>query len=113
MGSEYSNGTIAFTLAAVPNRLQALAAKALAVTLVAFALGVVPSLAAYALTIGTRDPDAQRRHSDHGLRRDPARAPSPRRPDPRPRRRHGVRTPTHDSRPNPHGHGRQYHPAPR
>jgi ABC-2 type transport system permease protein len=54
MGSEYSSGTIASTLAAVPNRLQALAAKALAVALVAFALGVFPGLAAYAVTLGTR-----------------------------------------------------------
>jgi ABC-2 type transport system permease protein len=54
MGSEYSSRTIASTLAAVPNRLEALAAKALAVALVAFGLGVVPGLAAYALTTGTR-----------------------------------------------------------
>jgi ABC-2 type transport system permease protein len=54
MGSEHSSGTIASTLAAVPNRLEALAAKALAVALVAFGLGVIPGLAAYALTIGTR-----------------------------------------------------------
>jgi ABC-2 type transport system permease protein len=54
MGSEHSSGTIASTLAAVPNRLQALAAKALAVALVAFGLGVIPGLAAYALTLGTR-----------------------------------------------------------
>ncbi|MFT2753320.1 ABC transporter permease subunit [Clavibacter sp. Sh2088] len=54
MGSEQSSGTIASTLAAVPNRLEALAAKALAVALVAFGLGVIPGLAAYLLTIGTR-----------------------------------------------------------
>jgi ABC-2 type transport system permease protein len=54
MGSEYSSRTIASTLAAVPNRLEALAAKALAVALVAFGLGVVPGLAAYSLTTGTR-----------------------------------------------------------
>ncbi|PPF60458.1 hypothetical protein C5C13_04005 [Clavibacter michiganensis] len=54
MGSEYSSGTIRSTLAAVPDRLQALAAKALAVALVAFALGVIPGLAAYLLTLGTR-----------------------------------------------------------
>ncbi|WP_052129030.1 ABC transporter permease subunit [Clavibacter michiganensis] len=54
MGSEHSSGTIASTLAAVPNRLEALAAKALAVTLVAFGLGVIPGVAAYLLTIGTR-----------------------------------------------------------
>ncbi|OUE23531.1 ABC transporter permease subunit [Clavibacter michiganensis] len=54
MGSEYASGTIASTLAAVPNRLEALSAKALAVALVAFALGVVPGLAAYLLTMGTR-----------------------------------------------------------
>jgi ABC-2 type transport system permease protein len=54
MGSEHSSGTIASTLAAVPNRLQALAAKALAVALVAFGLGMIPGLAAYALTLGTR-----------------------------------------------------------
>lgn len=53
-GSEYSSGTIASTLAAVPHRLQALAAKALAVALVAFGLGVIPGLAAYLLTLGTR-----------------------------------------------------------
>ncbi|RIJ52729.1 hypothetical protein DZG00_03700 [Clavibacter lycopersici] len=54
MGSEYSAGTIRSTLAAVPHRMEALAAKALAVTLVAFGLGVVPGLAAYVLTTGTR-----------------------------------------------------------
>ncbi|MBM7387268.1 ABC-2 type transport system permease protein [Clavibacter michiganensis] len=54
MGSEHSSGTIASTLAAVPDRLEALAAKALAVAMVAFGLGVVPGLAAYLLTIGTR-----------------------------------------------------------
>jgi len=54
MGSEHSSGTIASTLAAVPNRLEALGAKALAVALVASGLGVIPGLAAYALTIGTR-----------------------------------------------------------
>ncbi|WP_445442696.1 hypothetical protein [Clavibacter sp. km1a] len=54
MGSEYSSRTIASTLAAVPNRLEALAAKALATALVAFGLGVMPGLAAYALTTGTR-----------------------------------------------------------
>jgi ABC-2 type transport system permease protein len=54
MGSEYSSGTIASTLATVPHRLEALAAKALAVTLVAFGLGVIPGIAAYLLTIGTR-----------------------------------------------------------
>ncbi|WP_445337445.1 ABC transporter permease subunit [Clavibacter sp. CFBP 8614] len=54
MGSEHSSGTIASTLAAVPNRLEALAAKALAVALVAFGLGVIPGLAAYLLTTGTR-----------------------------------------------------------
>jgi ABC-2 type transport system permease protein len=54
MGSEHSSGTIASTLAAVPHRLEALAAKALAVALVASGLGVVPGLAAYVLTIGTR-----------------------------------------------------------
>ncbi|MDO4027557.1 ABC transporter permease subunit [Clavibacter michiganensis] len=54
MGSEHSSGTIASTLAAVPNRLEALAAKALAVALVTFGLGVIPGLAAYLLTLGTR-----------------------------------------------------------
>ncbi|MFT2690705.1 ABC transporter permease subunit [Clavibacter zhangzhiyongii] len=54
MGSEHSSGTIASTLAAVPDRLEALAAKALAVTLVACGLGVIPGLAAYLLTLGTR-----------------------------------------------------------
>jgi ABC-2 type transport system permease protein len=54
MGPEYSSGTIASTLAAVPDRLEALAAKALAITLVAFGLGVIPGLAAYVLTLGTR-----------------------------------------------------------
>jgi ABC-2 type transport system permease protein len=54
MGSEYSSGTIASTLAAVPHRLEPLAAKALAVTLVAFGLGVIPGIAAYLLTLGTR-----------------------------------------------------------
>jgi ABC-2 type transport system permease protein len=54
MGSEYSSGTIASTLTAVPDRLEALAAKALAITLVAFGLGVIPGLAAYVLTLGTR-----------------------------------------------------------
>jgi ABC-2 type transport system permease protein len=54
MGSEYSSGTITSTLAAVPHRLEALAAKAIAVTLVAFGLGVIPGIAAYLLTLGTR-----------------------------------------------------------
>ncbi|CAQ00574.1 ABC transporter permease [Clavibacter sepedonicus] len=54
MGSEYSSGTIASTLAAVPDRLEALSAKALAVALVAFGLGVIPGLGAYLLTAGTR-----------------------------------------------------------
>ncbi|MBP2456516.1 ABC-2 type transport system permease protein [Clavibacter michiganensis] len=54
MGSEHSSGTIASTLAAVPNQLEALAAKALAVALVSFGLGVIPCLAAYLLTTGTR-----------------------------------------------------------
>jgi len=54
MGSEHSSGTIASTLAAVPKRLEALAAKALAVGLVASGLGVIPGLAAYLLTSGTR-----------------------------------------------------------
>jgi ABC-2 type transport system permease protein len=54
MGSEYSSGSIASTLAAVPRRLEALAAKALAITLVASGVAVIPGLAAYLLTSGTR-----------------------------------------------------------